>query len=259
MQTPIRNIGFAGAGNLAWHLAGGLKQRGFSISGICSREISHARALAASCDSLVYTELPGLCENSDLIIIAVPDNVIEQVALGVGSFNGMVVHTAGSVPMQVLDGIFDNFGVFYPLQTFSKEIPADLAEVPFFLEASSPEVVLSLRQLASGLSGKVYEISSEQRLLLHVAAVFAGNYSNFMYAAGNEILKNSGLPPEVLHPLILETARKAVTSDPLKTQTGPARRQDTTTLAKHIEALASQPVYADLYRLLADLISNKYK
>jgi predicted short-subunit dehydrogenase-like oxidoreductase (DUF2520 family) len=193
-----------------------------------------------------------------MIIIAVADKAIEDVAGRIGEFDGIVVHTAGSVSMDVLKNSFENYGVFYPLQTFSKEIPLDLREVPFFLESSSAEVFLALKQVASTISAKVHEADSHQRLLLHVAAVFAGNYSNLMYIIGNEILKQYNLPQEVLHALILETARKAVTSDPVNMQTGPARRRDNITIENHIETLASLPEYAELYRRLADLISTKY-
>jgi predicted short-subunit dehydrogenase-like oxidoreductase (DUF2520 family) len=195
---------------------------------------------------------------ADLIVLAVPDQFIGIVAREMAEYKGIAVHTAGSVPMEVLDGLFEKYGVIYPLQTFSKEIVVNLKEVPFFLEASSPAVGQNLKEVVLTLSEKVFGADSKQRLLLHTAAVFAGNYANLMYVIGNELLKSSGLPPEVLHPLITETARKAVTGDPLILQTGPARRNDTETLQKHVEALASLPEYAELYRLLADMIIKKY-
>lgn len=176
-----------------------------------------------------------------------------------GKFDGVVVHTAGSVPLDILKDSFKNYGVLYPLQTFSKGTPVELSEVPFFTEASSEAVSQTIKSVASQLSAKIHETNSQQRMLLHVAAVFACNYSNLMYVIGNDILKKSNLPQEALHALIAETARKAVTADPLDMQTGPARRNDTTTIEKHIETLASLPEYAELYRLLANLIRNKYK
>ena len=258
MRESIKRIAIAGSGNIVWHLAKGLKLNGFSITGIWSREYSHALALAGSCSALACKDISELRTDTDLIIVAVADNAIEAVALSIGKFDGIIVHTAGSVSMDVLKVRFGNYGVFYPLQTFSKEIQVNLREVPFFLESSSNEVLHALKQVASVLSDKVFEADSHQRMLLHIAAVFAGNYSNLMYVIGNEILKHSNLPQEALHALILETARKAVTSDPLNVQTGPARRKDTSTIEKHIETLASLPDYAELYRRLANLISDKY-
>jgi len=171
----------------------------------------------------------------------------------------MVVHSAGSVPMDILKGLFENYGVFYPLQTFTKEIAVNFNDVPLFIEASSNEYLKLIEVIALKLSLKVHKINSEQRLMLHIAAVFAGNYSNLMYIISNEILTHCDLPREVLYPLILETSQKAVNGDPLKMQTGPARRNDSITLEKHQEALALLPEYAELYRRLANLISKKYK
>jgi predicted short-subunit dehydrogenase-like oxidoreductase (DUF2520 family) len=259
MDHRVKTIAFAGSGNVAWHLAGGLLLQGYQISHIWSRDEEHARALANHCKSETCKELSGLATAADLIIIAVPDQYIEAVAQSIGMFNGIVVHTAGSVPMNILNGLFWKFGIIYPLQTFSKDIPLSLREVPFFLESSSSDVMKEIEQVALALSTNVYKADSQQRQLLHVAAVFAGNYSNLMYIIGNELLSTSNLPPSILYPLIQETARKAVHADPINMQTGPARRNDATTLQKHIEALASHPEYAELYTLLAKLISKKYQ
>jgi predicted short-subunit dehydrogenase-like oxidoreductase (DUF2520 family) len=259
MQRSITKIALAGAGNLAWHLAKGLKLQGFQVSAIWSRNYLHAQELADSCRSVACKNISELRNESELIIIAVADKAIEQVASSIGAFDGIVAHSAGSVPMSVLHESFSNYGVIYPLQTFSKDIDITLDHVPFFLEASSAEVMVSLRQVASELSDHVYETESDKRLLLHAAAVFAGNYSNLMYSLGNEILKSANIPQDVLRNLITETARKAVNHDPYNMQTGPARRKDSVTIKKHIEALATLPEYAEIYRLLANLISNKYE
>jgi len=259
MQKSITKIAIAGSGNIAWHLADALMLQGYQITGIWCRNYSNAIALAEKCGSVACSEISDLGKNADLIIIAVADNAIEIVANGIGEFDGIVVHTAGSVSIDVLKNAFKNYGVIYPLQTFSKGIPVNLREVPFFLESSSAEVLQAIKQVASALSAKVYEADSRQRMLLHVAAVFAGNFSNLLYIVSNDLIKSSGLPQEVLHPLIVETARKATTGDPLKMQTGPARRNDTTTIEKHLKTLASLPEYAELYRLLSNLISNKFK
>ncbi len=258
MNNKVRNIAFAGAGNVASHLAKALYSQGFRISGIWSRKYEHAQELALECNSVACVDLEGLLHEAELLVVAVPDMVIEQLAGGIARYNGIIVHTAGSVPMNAVKHSEGGYGVFYPLQTFSKNIPVDFLEVPFFLESSSPEVMQALREVASKLSGKVYEADSVQRLMLHIAAVFAGNFSNLMYVVANELLKNSGLPPEVLHPLIITTARKAVGGDPLLMQTGPARRNDTLTLGRHFEALASLPEYADIYSRLSILITEKY-
>lgn len=259
MQKSIKNIAFAGSGNVAWHLAQALYRQGFTIGMIWSRDFSKATALAKTCNSVACNNISDLTRDSDLIVVAVPDNSIEEVASAIGNYDGLVVHTAGSVPIEVLKINFKRSGVFYPLQTFSKEIPVAMEDVPFFIEASHLEDFKLLMAVASRLSSKVYPAYSHQRLLLHVAAVFAGNYSNLMYVVGNQLLTNSNLPSEVLHPLISATANKAIAGNPLQTQTGPARRNDTLTIEKHIAALASMPQFAELYRNLANLISKNYK
>lgn len=258
-MKSIKNIAIAGTGNVATTLANNLSNKGFSLTGIWSRNFLNAQTLAGSFNSEAFSNIKDLTNKADLIIIAVTDSAIEQVARSLGEYDGIVVHTAGSVNMDVFKGIFKHYGVFYPLQTMSKEIPVSLSEVPFFLEASSEDNLTELKRTAQILSSKVYEADSQQRVLLHTAAVFTGNYSNLMYIIGNELLKLSGLPPEVLFPLIIETSYKAVTGDPLQFQTGPARRNDFITIEKHIEALASLPEYAELYRLLANIIIKKYE
>jgi predicted short-subunit dehydrogenase-like oxidoreductase (DUF2520 family) len=259
MPERIKTIGFAGSGNLAWHLAHELMSKGYEITGIWSRDHTHAAALAQSCHTKVCYELAELRNGADLIIIAVADKAIGEVAAGIGDYDGILVHTAGSVEMDVLKGVSKEYAILYPLQTFTKGIPVKFEEVPFFTEASTPESLNQIDEVAKLLTSKMYHASSHQRLVLHAAAVFAGNYSNMMYVIGNKILADTGLPAEVLHPLIQETALKAIASDPLKTQTGPARRNDTATLEKHLEALAPFPEYADLYRLLANLIRRNYE
>jgi predicted short-subunit dehydrogenase-like oxidoreductase (DUF2520 family) len=258
-MKSIKNIAIAGTGNVATHLARNLAHKGYRISGIWSRNFANAQALAGSCNTEAFSDIKDLTTQADLVIIAVTDSAIEQVARSIGEFDGIAVHTAGSVNMSIFKGVFKHYGVLYPLQTMSKEIPVSFSEVPFFLEASSEDTLLELKKTALNLSAKVYEADSQQRMLVHTAAVFTGNYSNLMYIIGNELLKLSGLPPEVLFPLIMETSHKAVTGDPLQFQTGPARRNDFITIEKHIEALASLPEYAELYRLLANIIIKKYE
>jgi predicted short-subunit dehydrogenase-like oxidoreductase (DUF2520 family) len=255
----IRKIALAGAGNVAWHLATELQNQGFVISGIWSRDYANAALLAENCASAAFQNLPDLAQVADLIIIAVPDKAIADTAGKIGEFEGVVVHTAGSVPMDIFKGIHKNYGILYPLQTFSKETSLNISEVPFFIEASSAETLLSIKKLALQLSDKVFETDSKNRMLVHVAAVFASNYANLMYVIGNELITSFNLQKEVLLPLITETASKAVAGDPYLLQTGPARRKDWPTVEKHIEALASFPEYAELYRILATLISKKYQ
>lgn len=255
----IRRLAFAGAGNVAWHLATEFLNRGFVISGIWSRNHDNAVLLAQKCASSACQNLSDLAQVADLIIIAVPDKAIADIAVKIGKFDGIMVHTAGSVPLNIFEGIHENYGILYPLQTFSKETTLNFGEIPIFIEASSDETLFLIRDLALQLSDKVFETDSKNRMLVHVAAVFVSNYANLMYVIGNKLTTSFNLQKDVLLPLIAETARKAVAGDPFLLQTGPARRKDWPTVEKHIEALAPFPEYAELYRILATLISNKYQ
>jgi len=191
-------------------------------------------------------------------VIAVSDSAVDEVALQLGKFDGLVVHTAGSLDLRVLSAFFENCGVFYPLQTFSKNVELDLSVVPFFLECSSSEGLRLLHSFTEQISAYVFEADSATRLKIHTAGVFASNYSNLMFGIANELLKDQHFKSEILHPLITETARKALETDPFSVQTGPARRNDMLTIKKHLDSLADHPQYAEIYKLLADFIIQQY-
>ena len=251
----IRTITLIGSGNVAWHLGRGFHLKGLRIHEICSRSESSARELAGKVGAGVVTDPGKLSPGSDLYIIAVSDSGIAEVARELKLENKLVVHTSGSVPLSEISAFSSLSGVFYPLQTFSKHIPVNLAEVPFCLEASAPEALDRLKELAMLISPVVLHTSSEERLLMHLAAVFASNYTNLMYTLASEILATKGLSFDLLKPLVAETARKVITGEPHRVQTGPARRGDRNVIGKHLELLASMPEYAEIYRLLAGKIN----
>lgn len=259
MEEPVKRIAFAGAGNVAWHLAQAFSEAGFSISGVWSRDKQNSEKLASLCNSKSFEKLKDLQDTTDLILITVPDKAIAEVAENFAGFNGIVAHTAGSVNIAILEARCRKAGVMYPLQTFTKDVFTEMADVPFFIESALPEVREKLQHTALKLSQKVHFADSAKRLTLHVAAVFAGNYSNLMYTISRDLLERNLLPADALNPLIKETARKAILTDPYHAQTGPARRSDTETLKKHFNALIEFPEYADLYQQLSEIIQTKYK
>jgi len=168
-----------------------------------------------------------------------------------------VVHTSGTSELSVLDSK-NKKGVFYPLQTFSKDKEIDFSSIPMCLEAENEEDFKTLENVAQTLSQKVFAISSEQRKSLHVAAVFVCNFVNHMYTIGNQICEENKVPFEVLQPLILETANKITDLKPETAQTGPALRNDTKTINKHLEFL-QESNYQELYKLLTQSIQNVKK
>jgi predicted short-subunit dehydrogenase-like oxidoreductase (DUF2520 family) len=164
------------------------------------------------------------------------------------------VHTSGSVPLETLSGISSNIGVFYPVQTLSFGKKVDFRHVPVCLEANDEENFSRLESLAQKISGKTYRLDSHQRSVLHMAAVFACNFTFHMYTLAADILKAEDIEPGILHSLIEETANKAVNVKPGTGQTGPAAREDMKVIEKHLELLKDNQQYADIYKLITDSI-----
>lgn len=198
-------------------------------------------------DTAVTTDSTKIKNDADIYIISVNDDAISTVASKLSVKKGLIVHTAGAVAINVLAN-HDNFGVFYPLQSFSAEKAVNFKEIPICIEANSEENLFKIKNLACSVSNLVYEISSEQRRILHVAAVFANNFSNHMFTVANAICKKNKIPFEILKPLIAETFEKINTLPPEQAQTGPAVRNDTATMQQHISYLNSdqQKIYATL-------------
>lgn len=192
-------------------------------------------------------------KKADLYLIAIKDEAIEDLALKLPENEGLVAHTSGSQPMSILSN-FENYGVFYPLQTFSKNKSVDFSEIPLCLEANSSENLDFLKRLAKMLSKKVYEVDSEQRKALHVSAVFVNNFSNHLFALAADYCKENDLPFEILKPLIKETVDKLETLDPYSAQTGPALRNDQKTISAHLSMLNEDQ--KNIYTILTESIQK---
>lgn len=248
-------VTFIGSGNVATHMAVALKAAGAHIDQIWSRNIEHAAALANVVGARPVSELSEVDTDADLLVIAVKDDVIAEVCGTLKGFRALVVHTSGATGLHVLSS-FENYGVLYPLQTFSKNRPIDFTKVPLFIEANTPQVLNELKVIASRLSPLVYEVTSDQRNTLHLSAVFACNFVNHLYALGNQVLQDNGLDFEMLRPLILETAEKVQHDLPMNVQTGPAVRDDQQTILKHLELLEGKPHLQEIYQSLSKSIKK---
>ena len=192
-------------------------------------------------------------EEADIYFLTVKDDAIAEVALQLKDRKGLVVHTSGAVAVEVLNSL-TNYGVFYPLQSFSKGKQVDFSKIPICLEANTKGNLAILEQVATMVSERVYQIDSQQRKQIHVAAVFVNNFVNQMYSIGETICEQHKIPFEILHPLILETAQKVQQHSPKKVQTGPAIRGDEKTIETHKKNLTSEQ--ATVYSLLSDYIQN---
>jgi len=222
-----------GTGNVASHLNKAfLKTENVDVININSRDLK-------------------VVPKADVTFVAVSDDAIEEVSSKIT--NSFVVHTSGSFPLKSLKNK-TNKGVFYMLQTFSKEKKINFSEVPFCLEAERISDYMLLETLAKSLGSKIYNINSKQRISLHIAAVFVNNFTNHIYKIGNDICKKNNIPFEILHPLIKETAIKIESLPPGIAQTGPAVRKDLKTIKKHLELLDKEN--KKIYKILTKSIQN---
>jgi predicted short-subunit dehydrogenase-like oxidoreductase (DUF2520 family) len=246
-----------GSGNVATHLARAFKKAGITVVQVWSRNGNHAEALASEVGAQGIVDLQDLDKSADLYVIAVKDDAIRGVSVALTGVNGLVVHTSGATSINVLSGL-KQYGVLYPLQTFSKEKALDLSSSPMCIEAASAEAYTLLEEVASWISTVVYRINSHERQTLHLAAVFACNFTNQLYHLAFSILKKDGLAFDLLKPLIMETASKVQTALPAEVQTGPAVRNDVQTMNNHLEQLKGLPDLQEVYETLSKSIKKTH-
>lgn len=243
-----------GSGNLAEALATALFRAGHPPAQIFARNAKAAKEIADKCGSTA-TDDPGKVKPAGLYIIAVSDKAIGAVSESLDFGDAVVAHTAGSVPIDALSANIRHRGVFYPMQTFTKGRQTDFSAVPIMVEATTPKALKVLVKSADLLSENVIEVASQQRAKIHVAAVFASNFTNYMYTVGEELAGDAGMDFSVLKPLIRETAEKALAAaTPRHTQTGPASRNDFQTKALHCELLVEKPNLKNIYINLSNSI-----
>ncbi len=244
---------------MAWHLAQEFERAGQVVNEIYARSEPKAQRLSQYLDSPVITNSLDFSQSSSyLFIIAVSDNAIKSIASEIILPNeALLVHTSGTVPLSTLASTdLQRIGVFYPLQTLSKNRRVNFSEVPLLIEGSDAETLLQLKNIAQSISSNVVEIKSEDRLGIHLASVFANNFTNHMIDIASQVMESSALDMKLLKPLIRETVEKALDSNPAAAQTGPAIRGDTDTIERHLAYLESSPEYQQLYRLISQSISN---
>ncbi len=244
-----------GAGNLATNLGKALQGAEHEVVQVWSRTEESAKDLADILKCSYTTDVKAVVKSADVFIIAVKDAVLPSVAdaLKEGREGQLFVHTAGSMPMDVLP--FARRGVFYPMQTFSKRKEVDFSVIPCFVEASDKSDMAFLMSLSRTISDTVFELDSENRKYLHLAAVFCCNFANHCFSMGADLLKkHGGIPFSVMLPLIDETASKLYSMSPQEAQTGPAVRWDKNVIDKHLQLLAEEPNLQKIYELMSKSI-----
>jgi predicted short-subunit dehydrogenase-like oxidoreductase (DUF2520 family) len=251
-MTTIVLLGF---GNVSFHLINALNK--LNKNNVIQIYNRNNISLNSEINHIPFTTDLSKIKDADIYIIAIPDDSIAAFSELLPLKNKLVVHTSGSVSMDALSER-NRKGVFYPLQTFSKNREVNFNNIPICVEATEPRDLKLLMNLGKSLSEKVVEVNSEERSKLHLAAVFVNNFVNHLYAIGDDILGKNELSFDLLHPLIEETANKIKTLAPSKVQTGPARRGDQKTIEKHLHLLKEGPK-SDLYQQLTASIRKSTK
>ncbi|MCH5219009.1 MAG: DUF2520 domain-containing protein [Muribaculaceae bacterium] len=248
-------IVFLGGGNVATHLAKALSQK-CDIVNVWSRNIEHSKSLALQLHDCVAVEnIEDIVRDADIYIIATTDDSIASVAKRMPSVEGVVVHTSGSVSLSALNECDSKrgTGVFYPLQTFSKNRHLDTLDIPLLIEGDNEQTAEELINLGRLISDKVIVADSDKRRHIHLAAVFANNFTNFMWVMASEYLEDKvGLDFKILEPLLKETLQKAIDMNPRNAQTGPAARGDKQTIEAHLKMLPQE--VAETYKFLSEKI-----
>lgn len=254
----IRKIALIGAGRLATNFAITLKERGYSILQVFSRNEKTGKKLAGKVASSFIGDLDDLTPKADLYALAVSDSAIQEVAGKIRLDRQLIIHFSGTVDLNVLEGASHNYGVLYPPQTFTKTGKPGFLSVPLCIEANNPESNRKLSLFAGTFSDKIFPVTSDQRKIIHLSAIFAGNFTNFMYAVAEDLLAKNDLPMDLVRPIIRKTASNARRRNIFRLQTGPAVREDRLTIMSHLDLLHDNPVYEEIYRIISENII-KYK
>ncbi len=247
------SVSVLGTGNVGTHLINAfLHAKNVELIQVYSRKKASLKFIKDRVSTT--TSLDNLKE-ADIYIMAISDNAIPEFSSQLNFKNKLVVHTSGGVSINALKAT-GNKGVFYPLQTFSKQNNIDFSTIPICVETEKKEDLIILEKLASSISDNVFIIDSEQRKQLHIAAVFMNNFVNHLYKIGLDICEKHNIPFQTLYPLILETAQKVATNHPKTIQTGPAHRNDTKTIEAHLKLLSGEQ--KKIYKLITESIQKTY-
>ncbi len=248
------SINIIGSGNMACFIANAFNTANIKICTIYSRNKEQGKLLAASINSTFVENINSIYKDADITFLAISDDAIESISKQTKT-NKMLVHCSGILPLDILKK-HNSYGVFYPLQTITKNDLPNAQDVPICIEGNNNTSIEILTLLANNISKHVHNINSEQRQYYHLAAVFANNFSNHLFALANGILLKQNISFDLLKPLIAETAKKAIAQTPILNQTGPAKRQDISTINKHLQLLNDDEYTKQVYKVLTQSIIN---
>ena len=254
----MRKIYLIGAGNLGTRLGIALQKSGNQIVGVYSKTLSSAQQLGELLHCTYTNEISSVSNEADIYILSLKDDVLYgDIQLNIPG-NKIILHTSGSVEMEVLSKYSYNYGVFYPLFTFTKEKDVHWKDIPVCLESSNDHVQEIIAELAQGLSPHVYQINSAQRASLHFAAVWVNNFTNHLLSIAEDVCKKENIPFAILEPIAIETVRKAFSMGAFSAQTGPAMRSDRKTLEKHLKLIGDDEMLSTLYIYMSKAIRSAH-
>lgn len=252
-------IGIIGSGNIATFFAHRFQQNGHEIIEVISRNEHHAQQLALKLQCNYSSSFENINTNADAYLLAVSDDAVIEICKTLRLHNKLVIHTAGTLSLSQIAESSIHTGSIWCVYSIQKEALPMHKNIPLIINASNDVSLLQVQELANCISDKVLYLNDEQKLNLHVAAVFANNFSNYLFSISHELLQNQNMSFEILLPLIQDTVNKLSHLTPNELQSGPAKRGDLKTIEKHLEVLSLQPQYQDIYKILSEAIAKKYK
>lgn len=245
-----------GSGNIAYHMALAFNKTNVKIGQIWSRNKEHAAEIASLIGCNYESDPNKIQKDALLYLICVSDSAIEDILKKI-DFNGnTIAHMSGNTPVGLLKGYSDSYGVAYPLQSFTKYSQLDYKDIPFFVEGNDEYTLTKLKNILMNISPHVMEMTSKDRELIHLSAVFANNFTNHMYTIANELLNQNNFNIDILKPLIKETTQKILKLSPIMAQTGPAVRNNQQVIDRHIELLSNNEGWKKIYTFVTNSIQN---
>lgn len=257
-MESIRRVVVVGSGNVATALLTGLSAVEVQISQLIARNALTGKMLAQKFGCEMTQDLQCIDREADAVFICVQDDQLPLLIPQIPVMDAIIVHTSGSTSLDIFDSFHKHFGVFYPMQTFSASLPVQWDQIPIYIEGSTPFVESKIMELALKLSPKVQFLASDARMQLHVAAVFACNFTNLMLGAAADLMQQNSLDFGDLKQLVECTVNKAFTANhPDEVQTGPAIRNDKGIMDKHLKSLSLSPQLEEIYAFLSEQIQKK--
>lgn len=260
-MSKTERIVIIGSGSVATTLGMALHESGHEILEVVSRQLVHAKNLGDIVQAKrVLDDFSKINLFASLYIIAVSDDAIAEVIGKMPKVNGIVVHTSGTSKSSLLKSKFENWGIFYPLQTFTAGRKLDYNKIPILITTENKKLSVYLTDVASSIGSSVFQLEDNSRIHIHIVAVMINNFTNHLLVLSDEYMKNHQLPPQLFHSLLLETVNKSINLGAINAQTGPAKRKDMNTIHQHLELIQEQdiPAMLGLYKMFSKSIMEHH-